>query len=80
MAPAEAPRRNPARRPKRCMIAEIGVAASIEPITISVMGRVAKQMFGASDWPARPPIVNSMGICAPRMACASASTATLRFA
>ncbi len=77
-APAPAPSMNPARRPKRAMKAESGVAESIEPSTISEIGRVARQALGASESPARPPRVKIIGICAPSTAWAKTSTATLR--
>ena len=57
---------------------ERGVAASIEPKTIIEMGKVAKQMFEASDCPAKPPIVKMSGICAPKNACAMTKTVTFR--
>ena len=58
----------------------MGVADSIEPSTMSDMGRVAKQMFDARDCPARPPTTKIIGICAPKMAWAATRTATLRLA
>ena len=62
------------------MIAETGVADSIEPSTIIEIGNVAKQTFDASDCPARLPIVKISGICAPKNAWASTKTVTLRTA
>ena len=54
------------------------MADSIEPSTIIEIGSVAKQMLEASDWPASPPMVKIIGICAPRMAWARTRTNTLR--
>ena len=62
------------------MIAETGVAAIIEPRTMSEIGSVARQALLASDWPASPPTVKIMGICAPNRAWAATRTATLRLA
>ena len=62
------------------MIAETGVADSIDPSTIIEIGKVAKQTFDASDCPAKPPIVKISGICAPKIACAKTKTVTLRTA
>lgn len=78
LAPPAAPMTKPARRPYFAMKAEIGVAVSIEAITIIEMGRVAKQALGASCLPARPAMVKIMGICAPNTACAATRTYTLR--
>ncbi len=78
--PPAAPMKNPALRPKRCIRADTGVADSIEPSTISEIGSVAKQIFEASDCPARPPTTKIIGICAPRNACARTRISTLRFA
>jgi hypothetical protein len=58
--------------------AESGVAVSIEPITIIVIGSVAQQMFGARLNPASPAMVKIIGSCAPRMAWAATRTRTLR--
>ena len=77
-APPAAPTTNPARRPKRAMKAEIGVAVSIEPITIAEIGRVARQAVGANCLPARPATMKIIGIWAPSTACAAARTRTLR--
>ena len=44
------------------------------------IGSVAKQTFEASDWPARPPTMKIIGICAPRIACAATRTATFLLA
>ncbi len=67
-APPVAPTKKPARRPNRCISMESGVAVSIEPMTIMVMGSVAQQTFGASDDPASPAMVKIIGSCAPKMA------------
>jgi len=77
-SPPIAPATKLARRPKRCISADRGVAVSIDPTTDMVIGRVAQQMFEASVWPARPAMVKIIGICAPRTACAATSTQTLR--
>ena len=77
-APPNVPSTNPARRPNRAMKADIGAAVSMDPITISDMGSVARQAFGASCLPASPAMVKISGICAPRMACAATRTRTLR--
>jgi len=79
-APPVAVSAKPARRPWRCMKAASGVAVSMEPSTISEIGSVAQQMLVASDWPASPATTKIIGICAPRIACAATSTATLRLA
>ncbi len=79
-APPSAPMAKPAVRPKRCMKAEIGVAVSMDPMTAKLIGRVAQQWLGASESPASPAMVKIIGICAPRMAWAATSTATLRLA
>ena len=47
--------KKPVRRPQRCMIADIGVADSIEPSTMSEIGRVAKHGFDARVDPRRAP-------------------------
>ena len=60
--------------------AATGVAASIDPKTIIVMGKVAKHTFGASVVPASPPIMKIIGSCAPRTALAVTNTATFLFA
>ena len=60
------------------MKAESGVADSIEPMTISEIGSVARQGLGASDWPASPPTTKIIGIWLPSTAWASTSTVTLR--
>ena len=78
VAPPAAPRKNPARRPYRCISAEIGVAVSMEPMTVIVIGSVAQQGFGARLDPASPAIVKIIGNCAPRMAWAATRTRTLR--
>ena len=61
-------------------MADTGVAASIDPSTISEIGKVAKQGLLAKDWPAKPPMVKIIGICAPKMACAITRMNTLRLA
>ena len=78
VAPPAVPITKPARRPQRCIAQLSGVAESMEPSTISEMGRVAKQILLASDCPASPPTTKIIGICEPSTACASTSTATLR--
>ena len=50
------------------MKVEIGVAVSIEPITIRLIDRVARHLFGARVWPASPATVKIIGICEPRIA------------
>ena len=60
------------------MMADTGVAESMEPSTIIEIGSVARQTLVASDCPANPPTRKIIGICAPRKACAATSTATLR--
>ncbi len=45
---------------------------------MTVTGRVARQGFGLSDCPARPATIMTIGICAPRKACAATRTATFR--
>ena len=67
-APPNAPATKPAVRPYFAMKLEIGVAVSMEPITIKLIGSVAQQAFGAKDCPASPPMVKIIGICAPKMA------------
>ena len=62
------PMMNPARRPYRAMKVEIGVAVSIDPITIRLIDSVARHLLGASVCPASPATVKIIGICAPRMA------------
>ena len=62
------------------MIADTGVADSIDPSTISEIGRVAKQMLVASDCPASPATTKIIGIWLPRNAWAQTRTATLRLA
>ena len=57
-----------------------GLAKIIDPPTIREIGRVAQQGFDASDCPARPAMVKIIGICAPRMACASTRMVTFRLA
>ena len=47
---------------------------------MSVIGSVAKQTLEASDWPASPPMVKIIGICAPSTAWAATSTATFLLA
>ena len=79
-APPKAPATNPAVRPYFAMKLEIGVAVSMEPMTIKLIGSVAQQAFGASDCPASPPMVKIIGICAPKIAWAATSTRTLRLA
>jgi len=78
--PPAAPSTKPGRRPNRCMKADSGVAVSIDPTTSIVIGRVARQGFGASICPASPPTMKLADICAPRIACAATRTATLRLA
>ena len=78
VAPPAAPKKKPARRPNRCMSMESGVAVSIEPMTIMVIGRVAQQTFGARLDPASPAMVKIIGSCAPRTAWAATRTRTLR--
>ena len=77
-APPSAPTAKPALRPNRCMKAEIGVAVSMEPMTVIEIGSVAQQMFGARLDPANPAMVKIIGICAPRIAWAATRTRTLR--
>ena len=60
------------------MKAEIGVAVSMEPMTMAEIGSVARQGFGANCLPARPAMVKIIGIWAPRTACAATRTRTLR--
>lgn len=52
----------------------------MDPKTIMDIGIVAQQTFDAKDCPANPPIINSIGICAPRNAWAMTRMVTLRFA
>ena len=47
---------------------DITVEVSIDPKTIIEIGSVAKQRLLASDWPAKPPMTNTIGICAPKIA------------
>ena len=48
-APPSVPSKKPARLPYFCMIRESGFADSIDPKTISDMGKVAKQGLVTSD-------------------------------
>jgi hypothetical protein len=50
----------------------------MEPMMIIEMGIVAKQMFDAMDCPASPAMIKSIGICAPRVACARIRIMTVR--
>jgi Na+-transporting NADH:ubiquinone oxidoreductase subunit NqrD len=52
----------------------------MDPNTINEIGNVAKHAFVASVWPASPPIVKIIGICAPKNACAKTKIITLRLA
>jgi len=79
-APPAAPIKKPALRPYFCMIIDMGVADNIDPKTINEMGNVAKHALVASVWPASPPIVKIIGICAPKNAWAKTNMVTLRFA
>ena len=48
-APPSVPIKNPARLPYFCMMRDNGFADSIDPKTISDMGKVAKQGLVTSD-------------------------------
>ena len=54
-----------------------GRALRAEPSTIIDMASVAKQGLGDSIWPANPPMVKIIGICAPITACAMTRMMTL---
>ena len=64
--------------PNLCMSWLSQGAVVIDPKTMREIGRVAQQTFEASDWPASPPTVNSIGIWEPIVAWAATRTATLR--
>src|SRR6056297_3477030 len=79
-APAPAPMKNPVRRPHFCIAIDSGLAASMEPTTMSEMGRVAKQGLDDNCCPTQPATTNIIAICEPSSACARTSTITLRLA
>ena len=60
------------------MNSDIGCALRTEPSTISDSGSVAQHGSGERDFPASPPTVKIIDICAPNSACASTSTMMLR--
>ncbi len=60
------------------MMAESGVADSIEPVTAMVIGSVAQQGFEARVWPDSPATMKTIESWEPRIACAATRTITLR--
>ena len=78
MPPPTAPSTKPSRRPRRCISSESSGAESMPPVMSSVIGSVARHLFGASTCPASPPRMKVTGSCEPSTTCAATSTQRLR--